>query len=285
VNSVVLSNPRLSPVRPSSDEARRENRYFRIAVTVGDPPGGNRRYVLVFSDSKDGVRFKDDDGDGVPEFDSNNKVRLIREDSSGFEDVFSKELSENVINNWYQGGGELNLLDPNNYKNPDDVRGDLGNVRSYLENNGGQEAFISDITGRVDLTVDKRNVGGSISARRVDDIEGGKNNEKQQFEFSLFGLTGGETVTIDISDASNGGVGYDGARVKSVDVETGSGTADIQNSGEELVFEADSGGASGIITIELDKIDTNGANQREYTVSFTRDDTGSSDMATFSVVP
>ena len=166
VDSVVLSNPRLSPIKASGDPVAGE-RYLRLAVTVGDPPNGDRRFVFVIPEASNGIKFTWDQSDRRFELSGNRKVRIYEEDANtddAPQSVFDYELKTSVVNDWYLNGTDLNLLDPASYDGIDqDGEDTLNTIRNYL-NNAGQEAFITDAEGRVNLTIEDRGVSPDRSS-------------------------------------------------------------------------------------------------------------------------
>jgi hypothetical protein len=166
VDSVVLSNPRLSPIKASGDPVAGE-RYLRLAVTVGDPPSGDRRFVFVIPQASSGFAFTWDQSDRRFEFSGNKKIRIYEEDAAtddAPQSVFDNELKTSVVNDWYLNDTDLNLLDPGSYEGIDQDGGEtLKTIRNYL-NNTGQEAFINDAEGRVNLTIEDRGISPDRSS-------------------------------------------------------------------------------------------------------------------------
>ena len=213
INAIVLSNPRVSPINPESGEISENSRFFRLSFTVGDPPGSGQRYVFVFPEDPDDSMFEIENGqitatDSVP-------ISVFREDSTGVTKIIDeKEIRRDALNSWYQNQVDLNLLDEGAYTEPAEVRDDLAEIREYLFENSGQEAYITDVTGRTDLTLDTRRVidvqddieAGdgefSVTTRNLEGLDDGfvvveNRNSDESISFSS---AEGDTTQIDADD-------------------------------------------------------------------------------------
>lgn len=228
VNAVILSNPRLSPINPDGGEAAVDTRYFRIAFVIGDPPSGETRYTFVFPTDPDDLEFEYEDGRFT--YDDDVPILILEESSEGVSTLVDAEIDNEAFTNWYVDGEELNLLDETVYVDPNEVRSDLEGIREHLFQNEDQEAFITDVTGRSNLTLEQRQYDGG----QADDVEYnddgsaiGSGNAEVEFSVSN---TGDETVEIE-SIAVDETSPPDAVELRETNGGTGPGNRDVFVSG------------------------------------------------------
>ena len=200
INSIVLSNLRMSPIDPDGgDIGDSDERFFRLAFTIGDPPDGDERYVVILPRLEAEI-------DGGLNLANGESITIYREFNGGSETLIDgEELSEDALNRLIRNEGELDLLDPNNWDDPDEVSGDLDTIRSFLEGKDGHEAFITDINGRVDLSLEQRNETMADSTEFVVGSGSTSSSANNVVEFSLQNV-GSESVEISeigVSDTSD----------------------------------------------------------------------------------
>lgn len=195
VNSIVLSEQRLTPISPGDGEVNSDTRYFRFALTVGDPPEGDRRFTFVVPTDSDGIAYEYNSDTGRFEPDDGYEVTVYDEQAGSEAVTRTATISQDTLQ-LLVNGGEVDLLQSSNYEDPDQSFVEtLNDTRNYLESNTDQEAYISDIAGRVDLTLENRTGGQASSVEYNNDgttIRSGDSG----IEFSVSN-TGDESVNID----------------------------------------------------------------------------------------
>lgn len=126
----------------------------------------------------------------------------------------------------------------------------------------------------------------SITAGNISDLESGRNDQIQTFEFDIDGvLAEGDEVTIDLRNANGNGVDYSSTgQSNPATVHQDAGTASISNNGNEITFTAGNGGHEGTVTVEVEGIDVDaGTSGDTFDISFTRQDTDETDVGQFTV--
>jgi hypothetical protein len=134
----------------------------------------------------------------------------------------------------------------------------------------------------VQVTVNSKDTTGFTGAS-VSDISDAEDDATQTYTFTLGDrLSGEETVTINLANSGNGqkNIKYDAASAT-----VSSGSASVTNS-PELQYTAPEGGLSSNtrVSVTVSGIDPRAKSEGTYTVDFTRDSTGDSTTAEFTVI-
>lgn len=247
VNAVVLSEPRLSP----RDGSLQDTRSFRLVATVGDPPGEGQRYVFVVPEPTTGMTFRWNDAEGRFDIAGNAPaVTIIEEDNTGTAGpervIDGAGLDPAAVDRWYLDGDPLNLLDPVVY---DGLGGgeetELRRIRNHLEGNTGQEAFVTDVTGRANLTIDQRELAAAETGAPAGQTlqPTGISNDGNQLAFGME-HTGSEELTIEgfavDATAIDGSITIDDGNAAELEIrDTGDQDGIANRNGNPGSFDAD----------------------------------------------
>jgi len=159
VNSIQLSDPRLSSINPVDLSTGSQSRYFFVGFTVGDAPGGNRRYSFIVPETPPFVFVGNDTTGSSATFRANSEMTIkIFEEGDGIDgkptELTTATIPAETVNDWYLDGEPIDLLDITTYNNPDrSTEESIAEVRSYLRENTDQEAYVTDISGRTNLSL------------------------------------------------------------------------------------------------------------------------------------